>query len=65
MSDASSPDRGEMRTIMEVVPMRPMRLVCQEKKWNVGLKLGAEARSRPRHARLTDPYERRNKTEQS
>ena len=45
--------RGEMKNIMVEVPMRPTRLVCQEKYENVGLKFGADARSSPRQARLT------------
>lgn len=44
---------GDMRNIMVDVPISPTRLVCHEKYKNVGLKFGAEARSRPRQARLT------------
>ena len=45
--------RGEMKNIIEEVPRSPTREVCQEKYLNTGLKFGAEARSRPRQARLT------------
>ena len=44
---------GLIKNIITVVPISPIRQVCQEKNLNEGLKLGADARSRPRHARLT------------
>jgi hypothetical protein len=46
-------NRGEMKNIMVEVPTRPTRLVCQEKYLKVGRKFGAEARSSPIQARLT------------
>ena len=36
--------------------MSPARAVCHEKYLNVGRKLGAEAQSRPRHARSHAEY---------
>ena len=50
---ATAAKRGEVKNIMADVPIKPTRLVGQEKYLKVGLKLGAEARSRPRQARLT------------
>ena len=45
---------GLMKNIITVVPINPNRLVCQEKNLKVGLKLGAAAKSNPRHAKLTE-----------
>ena len=75
-----------MKNIMTVVPINPIKHVCQEKYLKAGLKsreknwfqknacldlnhcntyrkLGADAKSSPKHARLTDPQESRNNTE--
>ena len=51
-----------MRNIMTVVPMTPQRQVCHEKNLNDGLKLGADAKWRPRHETLTAAYDKRNNT---
>ena len=45
---------GLMKNIITVVPINPNKLVCQEKNLNLGLKLGAAAKSKPRQAKLTD-----------
>lgn len=61
-TDAKS---GLMKNIMTEVPISPTKEVCHEKYLNEGLKLGAEARSNPRQARLTLAYDSRNSTEHS
>jgi hypothetical protein len=45
---------GEIRNIIIVEPREPTKHVIQEKYLNVGLKFGADASSRPRHATFTE-----------
>ena len=56
---------GLIKNIIRLVPMRPTRLVCHEKNLNDGLKLGADAKSSPRQAKLTAAYDKRKSTELS
>lgn len=45
---------GLMKNIITLVPINPSKHVCHENHLKEGLKLGADARSSPRQAKLTD-----------
>ena len=42
--------------VIDIDPTIPTRAVCHEKYLNVGLKLGALAKSSAKHAKLTPKY---------
>ena len=44
---------GLIKNIIVEVPTRPIKQVCHEKNLKDGLKLGADAKCNPKHARFT------------